>query len=393
MHRKLKIVIFTDSFTPMIDGVVTATLELVKGLAKRGHKVIVIAPKHKHTKECTYPGVIVKRMPGIPALFYESFKINSIFSLSVLNFLMKEKVDVIHFQTPLTLGAQAIILSKVLNKPLVGTFHTFITDPQYTQHVKLHPRIAQRISWSYSKGYYERCDIITCPTKSAKAELVKNKLKRPIKVISNGIDTSLFSSINKKKAKKKYNPHGKILLFVGRIAYEKNLDYLLDCFKIIATKNKTVKLVMVGSGPQMDDVKEKIKELELTHRVILTGRIERADLITSGIFPASDVFVTASTTETQGISTLEAQANGLVCVGLDAKGIKDIIKNNHNGYLIKEGNKREFARKVLKLLDDKKNYERMRKNTLEEVKLHDIPTVIDDWEKLYCKLIDDHKDN
>jgi len=248
-------------------------------------------------------------------------------------------------------------------------------------------KLVQNISWGIQRFFYNKCDLITCPSPSAKEELISHKFKKPIKVLSNGIDFSERDTKNLKRAKKDLNLGNDVLLFVGRIAYEKNLLYLLECFKIILKKKKNAKLLIVGDGPQMKELKEDIKKLNLSDNVVLAGRIEHNRLAESGIFKASKLFVTCSTTETQGITTLEAQLNGLVCVGIDARGIKDLIINNYNGYLIEEGNKKDFAKKVIKLLDNEDLYLNMKKNTLREIKKHDLKKVISTWEKVYSGLL------
>jgi len=390
--KKLKIAIFTDTFIPIIDGVVTTTINLAKGLADRGHKIYIIAPRFRElAKEFAYKNVKVKRMPSIPAFFYKGYRFTSPLSIAVIKYLKKEKIDIIHFQTPIGLGVQALFAARVLKKPVIGTFHTFFTDPGYIKHISTNHGFAQKLSWFYARRYYNRCDLVTCPSESAKKELLEHGFTSPIKVISNGIDMSVFDNSKWKKMKLKYNPNGKILLFVGRIAFEKNLDYLLDCFKLVVKKQPKVKLVIVGDGPQMDELKESIIQKGLAKNVVLTGRIEYNKLVKSGIFKASDLFITASTTETQGISTLEAQANGLVCVGIESRGIKDLIKNNYNGYLVENGDKQAFAGKVIKLLTDRKLHNRMKKNTLKEVKNHRIENVIKIWEKTYSNLVVKHE--
>ena len=133
-------------------------------------------------------------------------------------------------------------------------------------------------------------------------------------------------------------------------------------------------------------LKEKIIRKKLSGNVILAGSIEHKALLASGIFKACKIFATTSTTETQGISTLEAQANGLVCVGMDARGTKSLITNNENGYLIKR-DKKAFAEKIITLLSDEKLYRQMKKNTLGKIKKHDIRKVIDQWEETYAALI------
>src|SRR3989338_1176747 len=195
----MKIAIFTDSFLPHINGVVTSIIDMSKGLADKGHEIYVIAPKYDGVNEFIYNNVQVKRVPTISAGFYEDFKFTSQFSLKILKYLRKEKIELIHFHTPITLGAQAIILSRLLKVPLIGTFHTFITDPNYLKHIKLNSRIIQRLSWAYVRIYYNKCDLITCPSNITRQELILNGFKKNIKVVPNGINIKIFNNSNWKE--------------------------------------------------------------------------------------------------------------------------------------------------------------------------------------------------
>ncbi len=384
----MKIAIFTDTFMPQLDGVVTATISMAKGLADRGHQVYIIAPKYRRKiNEFSYKDVVVKRVASVPAFFYKGYRFTLFWSRSLAKYLRKENIDVIQLQTPVMLGVHALLISRFLKKPIVGTFHTFFTDPQYTRHIGLNSKLIQKLSWAYAKMYYNRCNLVTCPSESAREELAKHGLIEPIKVISNGIDVSKFDNSNWESMKEKFNPSGDIILSVGRIAYEKNLECLLRCFKFVLEQKKNAKLVIVGDGPQMGELKATVKKMNLSESVVLTGIIDHESLVKSGIFKASKVFVTVSTTETQGITTLEAQANGLVCVGVDARGTRDLIKDGYNGYLVAEGNEREFADRVVKLLDDSRTYVVMECNTLKCIKDHDIKDVVGLWEKEYSELI------
>lgn len=385
--KGLNIAIFTDSFFPMRDGIVTSTISLIKGLSDRGHKIYVIAPKHRGIKEFSYPNVTVKRVRGIPALFYPGFKFTSPISMKLILYLKKKNIDIIHFQTPVSLGIQAIFTAKILKKPLIGTFHTFINDEEYIKHIGINFKFLQNFTNGYLRNYYNRCDLITCPSESARKELLKINFTKPIEVISNGIDLLQFDNSNYKKFMKKYKLRGKTLLFVGRIAYEKNIGYLLDCFKLVIKKIPEIRLLLIGGGPQMTEIKELVKELDLSEEVIFVGKMEHSKLIKSGVFKVGNIFVTASKTETQGITVLEAQANGMVCVAMDARGTKDLIKNGFNGYLVKDGDKKGFAKRIIDLFENKKLYNRMKKNTLKEVRKHNINFVIGQWENLYSRVI------
>lgn len=385
----MRIAIFTDAFLPQINGVVTATLNLAKGLADRNHKVYIIAPKFTKIKEFKYPNIKVIRIRSVPALFYPDFKFTSPFSPLLLRYLYKEKIDLIHFQTPLTLGIQGIIISKILGVPLVGTFHTLISHPEYLKHMGVNFKLMQKTSWQYAKAYYNRCNLITSPTEAIKKQLISKGFTPPIVAVSNGINPKIFDNSHWKELRNKLNPQGKILLFVGRIAYEKNLFYLFDCFKLILKKFPKTKLILVGDGPQMKQMRRRISSLGLEDKAILIGGIEHNKLVKSSIFKAADLFVTASLTETQGITLLEAQANGLVCVGVNAPGINSLIKDRYNGFLAKKGSKKDFADKVIKLLSNDSLRNRMSENTKEEIKRHYIKSIISIWESLYRGLINE----
>ncbi len=392
----MKIAIFTDTFLPHTNGVVTSVISLSKRLAERGHKIYIICPKLKESLEFNYKNVKVIRVSSMPALFYEGFRLTNIFSLKIFNFLKKEKIDLIHFHTPMPLGMQAIIISKKLGIPLVGTFHTLFVNPQYLKHARMNFKIVEDLAWIYAKFYYEKCNLITCPSNVIKDDLIKKNIGDEIRVISNGINLQEFDNSDWRKVREKYlgkNKKGKLLLYVGRIAYEKSLPYLLECFKIILEKKPEIKLLLVGGGPQIKDIKQKIHDLNLSDNVILTGEIAHENLLKSSLFWASDLFVTVSTTETQGINLLEAQSNGLVCVAVNEGGVKNIIKNNYNGILVEEGDRKSFINSVIKLLYDDKLREKMKKNTLNEIKKHDMNKIVNLWEKEYLRLIQNKKFN
>jgi len=382
----VRIAIFTDTFLPQINGIVTVTASLAEHLADRGHHVYIIAPKYKGVAEYRHPGVTVKRVPSVPAFFYEEFRFTPFPNLEIISYLKKERIDIIHFQTPVTLGLQAVMTARVLKLPLVGTYHTLFSDPQYLRHIKLGSHLAQRLSWSYAAMYYDRCDLITCPTEIVKEELLAHGFKRPIRAISNGIELDTFDNTGWKEKKRKYNPDGKLLLFTGRIAHEKNINYLLDCFARIRKEVPGTKLLIVGDGPQMEEVRAHSRALHLAGEVIFAGRMERKQLLASGIFKACDVFVTASTTETQCISVLEAQANGLPTVGVKERGVTEVVRNRVNGFLVENGDKEAFVHAVVRLLKDDTLRARLGKNAMRDVRKHDMGHIARVWEREYAAL-------
>ncbi|MFH0870787.1 MAG: glycosyltransferase [archaeon] len=388
----MKIAIFTDTFLPSVNGVVTSTLNLVKGLASRGHRIWIICPKIPGThREFSYPNVTVVRISSIPSMLYPGLRITSLISPKIIRLVKHNDIQLLHFTVTIGLGFQAINISKKLNIPLVGTFHTFFADTQYLKHAHLDYKSFEEMAWKFSNWFYKHCDLITTCADYTKRDMIRNGCADNIKVISNGINTNIFDNKDAPKMKKRYNPKGNILLFVGRIAYEKNIEYLLDCFGLVEKAMPDTKLLLVGDGPQRTEVAEKIKDMKLEGKVIMLGNIPHHRFVTSGILGATDLFVTASVTENQPMTILEAQANGIPCIGVKAKGVPDLIKNNRNGFTVPVGNKKAFAAAVVKILGDDKLQKRLRKGTLRMIKRHDIGYVIDEWEKTYNRLIESNK--
>lgn len=388
----MNIAIFTDNFYPQINGVVTAVLNLAKGLADKGHKIYFVAPRYKGQKDFSYPNITVRYVASKPAGFiYKGLKIVSPISRRTKKFIKDNNIDVVYFVTPWTIAAKGIIIAKQLKLPIVGTYHTFICEKECLKHLKLNYNFVIKFAWKYTNLYYNTCQIVTCPSALTKELLLKNKCKRPVKVISNGLDTSSSPRSEIQKIKKKINSKGKTLLFVGRLAYEKNLLYLLDCFKLIHDKRPKTKLVLIGDGPQKKEILKKIKELKLKDSVKLLGAVKYQDLMTKGYYGACDIFVTASEIETFGLSVLEAQANGLVCVGVNKSGIKNLIKNNYNGFLVNSNDKNAFSQAAIKLIDNKKLYSRFKKNNKTIIKKYKMANVISEYEKTFRQAIEMYK--
>ncbi len=386
-RKVMRIAIFTDSFLPLYNGIVTVTLSLAEHLADRGHQVYIFAPRYNTSNEYKHKNITIKLVPSIQAFHYEELRLMPFPDLKIINYLKKERVEVIHFQTPVILGLEAVMAARILDLPLVGTYHTFFSDPQYLRQAGFSSKALQRASWAYARMYYNRCDLITCPTRIIRKELIKHGFKLPIKAISNGISIADFNNRRAPAWKRRLNPHGKLLLFTGRVAHEKNVFYLLDCFALVHERSPTTKLVIVGDGPQLPDVRAYIAVCGIEDAVIIFGYVPHARLLASGILGACDVFITASTTETQSITLLEAMANGLPSVGIKELGVAEVIKDRRTGFLVKNHDKKAFARAVLRLLEDDALRERMGKNALQGAKQHDMTVITSIWEKTYERLI------
>lgn len=385
----MKIAVFTDTFFPAINGVVTATDNLVKGLADNGHEVILISPEFKNNNTLQYKRICHVTCRGVPVFVLADFKTTLPLNWKLYKTLKLFNPDIIHFQTPWTVGLQAIAMARILQKPLVGTFHTFLFDPDYLKNIKiLHNRQFAKFADKYCLYYYNKCDIVTAPSVSTLKTLQTTGLQKPVKYISNGISSSGFDNSKSEIFREKYAAKGQTLfLYVGRVAPEKNLVFLIRAFKELVRHNKNCRLVMIGDGPDFQLIQELIKKEALVNNIVMLGRLPHEEILKSGIYKACDAFITASKTENQPMTILEAQLNGLPCICMDARGLPDLVSNERNGLVSAVDDLQDFSANLIRFADDKYLASRLSRDSLKTVKQHDLKCVIKSWEDLYSKLL------
>ena len=179
-----------------------------------------------------------------------------------------------------------------------------------------------------------------------------------------------------------------MILYVGRIAYEKNMFTLLDAFDKVWASDAEAQLLLIGDGPQRDEFEKYAAAMQSGGNVIFTGAIAHDELIKSGAFKASTLFATASRTETQGITILEAQANGMLAVAVREGGVVNLVKDGYNGFLTEPDDSTGMAEKILYILENRKDLDWMEKNTMDMVEIHRMDKIIDRWEALYTEMIE-----
>jgi len=392
-ETQLRIAIFSDSFLPMISGVVTALLTLAENLADRGHFVLIVTPgpnKHNYA----HKNIRLESVAAIPAKFYQDFKWSAPFSLRIREVVREENIQLIHFMTPFLVSFVGINIARTLKIPLVGTFHTFISDPSNYRHFikgKIFD-VRQESVWHYSNLYYNAADINTAPAESTRREMLANGSRVDIRVISNGIDPELFDSSQVQDFRRKWGLTGKTLLYVGRVSQDKNMVKLLEAFALISKQLPEAQQLIVGDGPQLDELKRLATREPYGKQVVFTGRISHEDLLTNGLYAACDLFITASKTENQPMTILEAQANGLPCVGFSARGVPDLIADGINGRLAEPDDAEGLASAAVEVLSDPDLCRKLAEGTRRMLQRHLIPSVIDQWEDTYRDVISTFRD-
>ena len=370
----MRIGIFTDTYYPFINGVTTSVLMLKKGLEKKGHTVYIVTVNDKTLKYKFEENGHVVRVPGIPIGIYD-YRLSGIYPLKAINLIRKWKLDVIHSQTEFGIGTFARIIAKQLNIPLVHTYHTMYED--YIHYItkgyfnKSSKKIVEYLTLFYCD---KTATELVVPTKKA-YELFKKKymVDRNVHVVPTGIEVEKFYIENNKKLDiiKKREEIGLkkddfVILFVGRIASEKNVELLLSSMKPIISVCPKAKLLVVGDGPDLDKYKDYTIKQGINENVVFTGKVPWDTI--QYYYLISDCFTTASTSETQGLTVIEAMAASLPVVCIDDESFNQTVIDNLNGLIFR--NKRGYRNAIIKLYKDNVLLKRLSKQAKISAETH-----------------------
>ncbi|MDF2537004.1 MAG: 1,2-diacylglycerol 3-glucosyltransferase [Herbinix sp.] len=338
----LNIALFTETYYPEINGVATSVYTLKNELENRRHNVYVFttttpgAPEYEHN---------VFRVPSIPFIFITERRVGLFYQPKLAQVIKKLNLDIIHTHTEFSLGIFGRIMARELKLPIVHTYHTIYEDyTHYLTHVKALDRRAKAFARTYSKVACNTAEQVIVPTEKTKELLMRYSVHKDISVVPTGInlrkfDPKQYSAEEVNALKKKYgiHPEDKVLLYIGRVSPEKNLEEIVNAMPEYMKVHANVKFVVVGSGPALEKLETLTKVLHIADRFIFTGA-QPWDKI--GLFyRLGDVFVSASRSETQGLTYIEALASGLPVVAREDQCLVDILQQGHNGYTFtdKEG--------------------------------------------------------
>ena len=370
----MRIGIFTDSYSPFINGVTTSVLMLKKGLEKKGHTVYVVTVNNENMKYKLDEKGKVLRLPGVPIGIYD-YRLTGIYPIKAINIIKKWNLDVIHCQTEFGVGTFARIIAKQLNIPLVHTYHTMYED--YIHYItkgyfnKTGKKIVEYLTLFYCD---KTATELVVPTKKA-YELFKEKYKvdRNVYIVPTGIEVEKFYlennkglNIIKKRESLGIKRDDFVILFVGRIGSEKNVELLLTSMKYIVNNCPKAKLLIVGDGPDLPKYKTFVKKQGLEENIIFTGKVPWETI--AEYYLISDVFTTASKTETQGLTVIEAMAASLPVVCINDDSFTNTVIDNLNGKIFK--NKREYKKAIIELYNDPKELKRLSKQARVSADMH-----------------------
>lgn len=378
----MKIGIYTDSFKPYTSGVVTSICTFKEELENLGHQIYIFAPSYPEYNEIE---------DGVYRYYSLPSPTNPDYTLAIpiypgMNSLLKRlNLDIIHVHSPFTMGRVGLHYARRYDIPIVFTYHTLYD--QYVHYVPVAQDLARDVTIKYSKNFCNQCDHIIVPSREVETILTELNIKTPRSVIPTGVSIEKFSHGDSQWLRKNYNipEKNRILLFVGRLTKEKNLDFLLDAFKEIHQQAPDTSLVITAQGPMEGELKQQALRLGLNLKqdVIFTGALPFDTLV--NVYYSADLFVFSSVTETQGLVLIEAMAAGLPVVAVRAYGVQDMVDDGVNGYLTSQSIP-EFSQAVCGLLDDKETYQSFSKNALLKADTLSSHNMTRKLEELYLQL-------
>ncbi len=355
----MRIGYFTDSYRPYTSGVVRSIETFTKELHDLGHKVYIFAPSYPNS--APEPGVF--RYISIPSPTHQDFTLAIPISPYLRSTAKKLGLDIVHVHSPFLLGRMGARYAKSMGMPLVCTYHTLYD--QYAHYVPIAQSLSKAIIRRITRDFCNNTNLVIAPTGVIKDVLIHSGVTAPIEVIPTGIDTKEFTGTNPQWLKQHYNLCGKqVLLHVGRLGPEKNIEFLIKAFSEIVKRHPTARLVLVGGGPQAEHYVSLTQSLGLSDQVIFTGMLPRNLVV--DCYVGADLFVFASVTETQGIVLGEAKAAGLPVVAVKAFGAAEMVRDGQDGFLV-EMNLGEFVNQALRLLQDDQLRNRMRQQAIVNV--------------------------
>lgn len=414
----MKIVITSDLYYPMTNGVAVFAHNLARGLAKQGHEVMVFCPsftgkKHKEKKD----GVTTVYLSSVRFPFYPD-QINKVpekkefLGLSMPRLVyrhglwltldpypvMKREMDrfhpdVIHNQTAEMIAVSARRYAKKRNVPMVSTGHAY--PDNVTGQVKfLKPikRPVDAILRTYMASFLKHSEYATMPTEMAIDDLVpknRRRFKVPVEALSNGVDLSKFmpGSPNPRVLRKYHlKPGVKRVLYLGRVDPEKSISNVLMAFAEVLEKVPEAELVIAGDGIDKNHLVDLAKALGIESQTRFLGRIMSVPEA-AAIYQSATLFATASETETQGIVLIEAAATGLPIVAVDAGAVRELCQNGKNGELCRPGAIGELAAGMMKILTNEKLQKKYSAKSLMIAKKHDLNRTLARFTEIYQEAI------
>ncbi len=390
-----------DIFYPETNGVITATINLANNLIERGHEVYFFVPKeHKFNENTIEKGIHIIHVKNVPAWIYKGLKLFPIQGWYLQKYFKKYHFDIVHNTSPWVMGQALNHTARRYHVPVVATHHTLIDQPTYIKYALKIDALANAATeaiWPVVlRPFFCLTWLITAPNRHTCKQLKEKNPDKDVRFVSNGIDISRFDENRPQLPLPDGIPASflgdRTFLFIGRLGYEKSLDVAIAAFAECHEKNKDAKFLIIGQGPAEHDLKAQAKNLGLTENEILfTGLVPNDEIIGSRVINKTLCFVTASISENQAMTVIEALCSGSAVICADVESMTDLVSENQ-GWYFKSGNSHDMAQKMDYVLNHIDEVREKRENALESKNRFDGRIVAQQFEDIYKELIQKGKD-
>ncbi len=384
-----------EAFYPHISGVTIVTDRLASYFAEQGNETFVITASDKgdFLIEKNPKGYTVIRFKSYPSVVRKKIRISPFPKIATLKLFKKFSPDIIHLQDP-------VFVSQVLSEealkrkiPVIATQHSSLAFPlSYLGLPKVVSEWAEKIIAKTLVHFYNKhCKLIITPSNFIKSEVLNWGVKIPVEVVSNGIDLELFKKgkVSLEFLKKYYLEDfisKPIVLYSGRIDKDKNLEILIKAIPLVL-KEKEVNFLFLGDGDIKSDLEREVKLMGIENNVRFIGPLQPSNSDLSKFYQLASLFVIPSFIEGQSMVTMEAMASGLAVIASNGGALKELLKDNENGFLVNPFSEKEFAEKILAVLNDEKLRKRMSQKSLELIKPHNISNTYKKFEEIYQQFV------
>lgn len=388
----MKIAIAFEIFYPNVNGIITSARNLAENLVADGHEVVFIAPETGAFREPFVSGIPVYYISSVRSNTYPGMRYVLPWNRRLERIFRRERFDVLHMTGPWFLTMACIVAARKHRVPIVHTFHTMVHESDYLLYMvrfrALVPAIRE-IGWLFYGWYIRRCSAHTAPSRMACTTLDRQFPGAETRFISNGVDLDRFASCASWAELHSRYPWytDRTLIYVGRMGQEKSVEDLLEAIAILRRRRlpdgetAPITLVLVGDGPADKRYRRHARRLGLGEAVRFLGRIPHNDLLASGLIHYARAFVTASTTENQPMTVIEAICCGVPAIVPDVSGISELVDDN--GLLFPAHDQQALAETISTICGDDELHRRCVKATRKKRQRFDGRTVARQFLALY----------
>ena len=325
----MKIVMFTNTFSPHVGGVANSVSGLAEGLRELGHEVLVVAPVFPGASE---DEAFVIRIPALQQFGGSDFSLPIPVTRSLAKLMDDFAPEIVHSHHPFLLGGTALRVAAARDIPIIYTYHT--NYELYGHYIAKNSEITKRLALSLALGYCNLCSAVIAPSQSTADFLASQNIETQTVIIPTGVDIDRIGTGEARDVRASFDiPQDAFVVgHVGRLAPEKNLGFLTDALVEFLGQNQRAHVLIAGSGPMAEPTRAAFEAANLGDRLHMAGIVVGHEL--AAIYAAMDVFAFSSMSETQGMVLAEAMSAGTPVVALDASGVREIVVEGENGRLL-----------------------------------------------------------